>query len=262
MSSIETAAPWPPQGPPQVVVAPDADRLVQDVAAQLVPVLRNAIEEHGRAALVLTAGAVMESLWRAIADSADAVTLDWSSVDVFFGDERFVASGTAERNDRPAVEILFGRPPFSAAGWYPMPASDGEFGDDLDAAAARYAATLSDVRREEDDGDVPYFDVVLLGIGPDGHCCSLFPDHPSAVDDSDTVIAVRESPKPPPARLSLSFRGLNAARQIWVVASGAGKAEAAMLALGGADPRQVPSAGARGTQRTIWFLDAEAASQL
>jgi 6-phosphogluconolactonase len=121
---------------------------------------------------------------------------------------------------------------------------------------------LRTARRPDDDGDVPAFDVVLLGIGPDGHCCSLFPNHPSAVDDSGSVIAVRESPKPPPLRVSLSFSGLNAARQIWVVASGSGKAEAAMLALGGADPRHVPSAGACGSEQTIWFLDAEAAAQL
>jgi 6-phosphogluconolactonase len=247
---------------PQVVVAPTAERLVEDVVAQLVPCLRNAIEEHGRAALVLTAGSVMESLWRAIASSSDAAALDWSKVDVFFGDERFVPAGTADRNDRPAREILFDRAPFSGAGWYPMPASDGDYGDDLDAAATGYAATLRGARRADDAGELPAFDVVLLGVGPDGHCCSLFPNHPSAQDDSDIVIAVRDSPKAPPLRVSLSFGGLNAARQVWVVASGAGKAEAAMLALGGADPRHIPSAGARGTERTIWFLDAEAAAQL
>ena len=101
MATVETAEPWPPQGPPQVVVAPDGSRLVDDVVAQLVPCLRNAIEEHGRAALAVTAGSVMESVWRALAASADAASLDWSSVDVFFGDERFVPAGTADRNDRP-----------------------------------------------------------------------------------------------------------------------------------------------------------------
>ena len=76
------------------------------------------------------------------------------------------------------------------------------------------------------------------------------------------MIAVRNSPKPPPLRLSLSFEGLNAAEQIWVVASGSGKAEAVAAALGGADPVRVPSAGAQGRSQTIWFVDAEAASQL
>lgn len=246
----------------QVVVAPTSEALVSDVVVQFVAVMRNAIEEHGRAALVLTAGSVMEVLWSAIAESPQAQALDWSSVDVFFGDERFVPEGTSDRNEVPALEFLFGRDPFSAVGWYPMPPSDGDFGDDLDAAAAGYAATLHAARRPDDAGPIPSFDLVLLGVGPDGHCCSLFPGHPSATDESGPVIAVRDSPKPPPLRISLSFDGLNAAKQIWVIAAGEGKAEAASLALGGADSAKVPSAGARGTERTIWFLDAPAASQL
>jgi len=247
---------------PQVVVAPTPDALTSDVVAALLPVVRNAIEEYGRAALALTAGSVMEAVWTALAASPEAAALDWSKVDVFWGDERFVPDGTADRNALPAQNLLFGKEPFSAAVQYPMPPSDGEYGDDLDAAAAGYAATLKQARRASDTGEVPAFDVVLLGIGPDGHCCSLFPDHPSASDSSGAVIAVRNSPKPPPLRISLSFDGLNTARQIWVVASGTGKAEAAMMALGGADPVKVPSAGARGTERTVWYLDAEAAAKL
>jgi 6-phosphogluconolactonase len=109
---------------------------------------------------------------------------------------------------------------------------------------------------------VPNFDIVLLGVGPDGHCCSLFPEHPGVYDDSASVIPVRNSPKPPPLRLSLSFDGLNAANEIWVVASGSGKADAAALALGGAGRVQVPVAGARGRFRTLWLLDREAAAKL
>lgn len=249
-------------GAPGAVVAPSAEQLAADVVAALIPALRNAIEEYGRAALALTAGSIMEKVWTELAGCPAAGSVDWSKVDVFWGDERFVPAGTADRNDLPAHELLFAKAPFSAATQYPMPASDGEYGDDLDAAAAGYAATLRDARRPSDSGDVPAFDVVLLGVGPDGHCCSLFPDHPSASDHSAPVIPVRNSPKPPPLRISLSFDGLNTARQVWVVASGEGKAEAAMLALGGADPTKVPSAGARGTDRTIWFLDADAAARL
>lgn len=247
---------------PGVIVVPSSEQLATDVVAALIPALRNAIEEYGRAAFALTAGSIMEAVWTELAGCATADSVDWSKVDVFWGDERFVPEATADRNDRPAHELLFSKAPFSAAVQYPMPASDGSYGDDLDAAAAGYAATLRGARRPSDTGDVPAFDVVLLGVGPDGHCCSLFPDHPSSSDHSASVIAVRNSPKPPPLRISLSFDGLNTARQVWVVASGAGKAEAAMLALGGADPTKVPSAGARGTERTIWFLDADAAAQL
>ena len=106
-----------------------------------------------------------------------------------------------------ADRILFDHAPFSAAARFPMPAADGEFGDDLDAAAAGYADALCSARRPDDPDDVPNFDVVLLGVGPDGHCCSLFPEHPGVYEESASVIPVRDSPKPPPNRLSLSFPG-------------------------------------------------------
>ena len=116
--------------------------------------------------------------------------------------------------------------------------------------------------RNDDPDELPNFDVLLLGVGPDGHCASLFPEHPSAYDDSGPVIAVRNSPKPPPSRISLSFQGLAAANAIWFVASGAGKAQAVALALSGAGRVQVPSAGPRGRFRTLWLVDRDAASRV
>src|SRR5436190_1205872 len=83
-------------------------------------------------------------------------------------------------------------------------------------------------------GAVPDFDAVLLGVGPDAHCASLFPGHPGTRVLDTSVIAVRESPKPPPVRLSFTFPALDAAKEIWFVASGAGKAEAVARALSGA----------------------------
>jgi 6-phosphogluconolactonase len=245
-----------PEGPeraPERIVLPSADDLAADVAQRFAGTVSAAIADRGRAAVALTAGSIMEKVWTALASSAS--DLDWASVDVFWGDERFVPSGSPDRNDAPAEKLLFASAPFSAATRYSMPPAGGEYGEDLDAAAAGYAQTLA-------EHDVEGIDLVLLGVGPDGHCCSLFPDHPSSRDLSATVIPVRDSPKPPPLRLSLSFDGLNAAREIWVVASGSGKADAVAMALGGADREHVPSAGARGTQRTIWLLDAEAAAEL
>jgi 6-phosphogluconolactonase len=256
---------WQPKADvtdPEVVVLPDADALAADVAARVLGALADAQLDGGRARLALTAGSIMETVWGELAQSRAATTVDWSGVDVFWGDERFVPAGTADRNDAPANRILFSAAPFVAARRFPMPASDGSYGADLDAAAAGYAATLAAARRHTDLGTVPNFDIVLLGIGPDGHCCSLFPEHPGVRDSSSSVIPVRNSPKPPSERISLSFDGLNSAKEIWVVASGSGKADAVRRALGGADRVQVPSAGARGTERTIWFLDTEAAADL
>jgi 6-phosphogluconolactonase len=247
---------------PEVVVLADAAELAAEVTARTLATLAMAQAEHGRAALALTAGSIMEQIWAQIAAAPGHDSVDWSRVDVFWADERFVPSDSADRNDGPAKVTLFDNAPFSAARHYPMPASGAEFGDDLDAAATGYAATLASARRAGDFGEVPSFDAVLLGVGPDGHCASLFPQHPGVHDESASVIPVRNSPKPPPLRISLSFDGLNTAREIWVVASGEGKADAVARALGGADRVEVPSAGARGQLRTLWLIDTDAASKL
>jgi 6-phosphogluconolactonase len=247
---------------PEVVVLPTTEGLAADVAGRLGTTLAHIQQRRTRAALALTAGSIMEKVWAELAKPPAADAVDWSRVDVFWGDERFVPHDSSDRNDLPAERLLFGAEPFSAARRYSMPASDGEYGDDLDAAAAGYARTLYDARRPDDHDAVPNFDIVLLGVGPDGHCCSLFPEHPGVYDDSAPVIPVRNSPKPPPARLSLSFDGLNTANEIWVVVSGSGKADAAAMALQGAGRVQVPSAGARGRFRTLWLLDRDAAAKL
>jgi 6-phosphogluconolactonase len=247
---------------PEVVVLPSAATLASDVAARVVTALANAQQRRSRAALALTAGSIMEQVWAELAKPPAADAVDWSRVDVFWADERFVARDSDDRNDKPAERILFGAAPFSSARRFSMPPADGEYGNDLDAAAAGYARTLYDARRADEHDDVPNFDIVLLGVGPDGHCCSLFPEHPGVYDDSASVIPVRNSPKPPPLRLSFSFDGLNTANEIWAVVSGSGKANAAAMALSGAGRVQVPSAGARGRFRTLWLLDRDAAAKL
>jgi 6-phosphogluconolactonase len=103
---------------------------------------------------------------------------------------------------------------------------------------------------------------VLLGVGPDGHCCSLFPEHPGVYEEEAAVIAVHNAPKPPPTRLSLTFRALAAAKEIWFVAAGSAKADAVAMALDGAGRVQVPASGPRGQHRTVWLVDRDAASKL
>jgi 6-phosphogluconolactonase len=128
-------------------------------------------------------------------------------------------------------------------------------------AAEVYAETLATAARPEDHGDVPTFDVLLLGVGPEGHIASLFPGSPALYDDR-AVVPVRGSPKPPPTRLSLSTASINAAREIWLVAAGEEKAAAVRMALAGAGATAVPAAGVHGRSRTLWLLDRAAASKL
>jgi 6-phosphogluconolactonase len=247
---------------PEVLIQPEGDSLAIDVAARTRVVLAQAQQERGFASLVVTGGSILEQVFQALAQ--DGVGVDWSKVDVYWGDERFVASDSDDRNDLALERLLIDRLAFDPARVYRMPSTDGPDGDDVEAAARRYANLLADraAAHHGDDDQVPAFDVVLLGMGPDGHCCSLFPGHPGTQELELTVIGVRNSPKPPPTRISLSFRALAAAEEIWVIASGEGKSEAVGRALGGADRMEIPVAGAQGRRRTLWLLDADAANQL
>jgi len=141
-----------------------------------------------------------------------------------------------------------------------MPADDGEFSSDLDTAAAAYEQVLATVA---DDGQAtPMFDVHLLGMGGEGHVNSLFPHTPAVLEEHRLVVGVEDSPKPPPRRITLTLPAVRRARQVWLVVSGAAKADAVAAAIGGADPAEVPAAGAVGLEATLWLLDASAARGL
>jgi 6-phosphogluconolactonase len=248
---------------PEVMVQDSAEALAADTAGRVVSTLAAAQEQRGYASLVLTGGSILEAVLGVLATAPDRDAVDWSAVDVYWGDERFVPTGSADRNDLPAEKLLtpLGLDP---ARVHPMPASDGPDGDDVDAAAARYAQLLAVAAdpKHRNVEDIPAFDVALIGIGPDGHCCSLFPEQAGPREETKSVISVRNSPKPPPTRISLTFRSLEASDQVWVIASGTGKAKAVAEALTGADRIEIPSAGARGYHRTLWLLDRDAAADL
>ncbi len=145
-----------------------------------------------------------------------------------------------------------------------VPGPDGPDGDDPDAAAARYAAELAAAAGQPGagaNGAVPAFDVLMLGIGPEGHVASIFPESPAA-HATGSVVAVRNSPKPPPTRISLTFSAIQAAREVWILASGAEKADAVAEALSGVSQDKLPAAGARGRDRTLFLLDQAAAAKL
>ncbi len=247
----------PYQSTSDVLVEPDPERLAQRVAEELVARLSAAQAARGTASVVLTGGTIGIAVLERVAGPVRE-TVDWSAVDVWWGDERFVPADDDERNEKAAHRALLDAVGVDLARVHAMPPSDGEFAEPEDAAAW-YAEQLAAAAGEY--GRVPRFDVLLLGMGPDGHVASIFPDS-AAIDDSRSVFAVRNSPKPPPTRISLGFAAIGAAEEVWVVVSGAGKAEAVARALSGAEPRQLPAAGAHGVRATRWLLDAPAAGQL
>jgi len=242
------------------------DLLASAAAARTVTRVADALAADGRAHLVLTGGGIGTKVLAAIAASPARDAVDWHQVDFWWGDERFQPSGDPERNETGARSALLDHIGTDPARVHVMAGPDGPDGDDPDAAAARYAAELAQAAGEQgaaggSAGAVPAFDVLMLGIGPEGHVASIFPDSLAAHADG-SVVAVRNSPKPPPTRLSLTFSAIQAAREVWVLASGAEKADAVAEALSGISQDKLPAAGARGRDRTLFLIDEPAAGKL
>jgi 6-phosphogluconolactonase len=242
---------------PEVFVHASGDLLASAAAARTVTRLADAVAAHGRAHLVLTGGGIGTKVMAAIAASPARDAVNWRLVDFWWGDERFLVTGDPERNETGARSALLDHLDVEESRVHVIPGPDGPDGDDPDAAAARYAAELA----AASPGGVPAFDVLMLGIGPEGHVASIFPDSPAA-QAGGSVVAVRNSPKPPPTRISLTFGALQAAREVWILASGAEKAEAVAGALSGVNQDKLPAAGARGRKRTLFLIDEAAASKL
>jgi 6-phosphogluconolactonase len=243
-----------------VIVHADPEVLANAVAARLLVRLVDAQAERGEAGLVLTGGTIAAAVYRAIRDSPARDAVDWSKVDIWWGDERFVSHDDPDRNELQAREALLDALPLDASRVHPMPASDGPDGPDPEAAAARYADGLARAAKPG-TAPLPHFDVVLLGIGEDGHVASVFPEHPVTYETRPCT-AVRGSPKPPPVRLTLTLPTINTAEDVWLIAAGSGKASAVKLALSGGGPVQVPAAGVHGVERTLWLLDRAAAAEV
>jgi 6-phosphogluconolactonase len=245
-----------------VVVAADQQVLAAAIAARLITTLADAqaargpggrsgpVGRGGTASVVLTGGGIGTATLAAVAASPARDAVDWSNVDFWWGDERFLPAGDAERNETGARSVMLDQLPVELGKVHPMGASDGPDGDDVDAAAAQYAAGLPGG-----------FDVLLLGIGPEGHVASLFPGR-AELTDARAVVAVRDSPKPPPTRISLTYGPICSAREVWILASGAEKADAIAAVAAGTPAEECPASGAVGTERTLLLVDLPAASKL
>ncbi|MGZ4612109.1 MAG: 6-phosphogluconolactonase [Kineosporiaceae bacterium] len=248
--------------PATVVVHADAALLAEAAAARLVTRIVDAQAAQGLAQIVLTGGGVGTATLKALAATPARDAVDWAAVEVWWGDERFLPPGHADRNETQAREALLDHVPLDPARVHPMPAVRDPWGDDVDAAAAAYADELRAAAPPWERTGVPAFDVLLLGVGPDGHVASLFPEHPALYETERTVVGVRGSPKPPPVRTSLTMPVIRTASEVWLLAAGAEKAAAVAMALSSAGEVAVPAAGAQGTRATLWLLDRAAAAKV
>ena len=237
---------------PRVEVHEDAAELSTAVAGELLNRIADVQAAGGVPSICLTGGTIAESIHREVARLAPESGVDWGAVEFWFGDERFVAPDSPDRNAGQAKAAFLDEVGVPAHRIHQMP-STAEVAD-IDTGAAAYAQELL--------ASKGHFDVMMLGVGPDGHIASLFPGFPQLDAFDVLAVGVTGSPKPPPERISLTFQALRDSTSVWYLVSGDGKADAVASALGGADVHETPAAGVQGKEETIWFLDRGAASKL
>ena len=210
---------------------------------------RVAIAERGRFAFVIPGGSAAEAFLPALA----AGSLEWDRVDLFWTDERCVPPDHPDSNYRLGEALLLRRLLDKRPRVHRMAADD----PDPRAAAVAYERDLT-----RSLGDPPRFDLVLLGVGPDGHVASLFPGHPALAEPERRVLAVEDAPKPPARRLTLTLPALEGAGLICIAAFGAGKARVIGEAFR-VNPSDLPVArAARAGRGTLVLLDPEAGALL
>ncbi|WP_295011160.1 6-phosphogluconolactonase [uncultured Microbacterium sp.] len=242
----------------RVVIGADPAVLARVVADRFLVRVLARVRQGRIAHIALTGGSMGGAVLRAVAEDPRTAGLDWSLVHFWWGDERFVPAKDPDRNAGQAREALLDRLPIPAENIHEMAPSDA--GLSLDDAASAYAEELA--RFGDADRAWPSFAVCFLGVGPDGHIASLFPDRPEITVVDAAVLPVRDSPKPPPERITLTRPVINASKRVWLVLTGAEKASALGLALAGANYENVPAAGAKGRKRTVFFVDEAAALEV
>jgi 6-phosphogluconolactonase len=223
------------------IVLPDMTAVAEEHARRFAEAARAAIAARGAFTVALTGGGAAKDVYPLLR-FAD---VEWPKVHVFWGDERCVPPDHADSNHRLAREAFLAHVPAV------VHRMRGE--DDPDAAARAYDDELRSVCGAE-----RALDVVHLGVGPDGHVCSLFPGH-ALLDDARFVAWLDDSPKPPPRRVTLGMPALAAARAIWFLVGGRSKEQPVREAL--LDPASpLPCARAhRAARSSTWLLDADAA---
>lgn len=211
------------------------------------------LQTDGRIAqLCLTGGRIATRMYNRFAEFAPPAGVDPNQVELWWGDERFVATDDAERNAGPALAALARTLSVSRVRTHPMPSAGGHA--DIDASAAHYGNEVGDT----------VFDICLLGMGSDGHVASVFPDHPSfeaaTAPGAPVAIGVTGAPKPPPERISLTLPTLSRSREVWFLVSGDDKAEVFRRVMEG--DMTLPAAHVRAAERVLWFVDDAAAQHL
>lgn len=235
----------------------DTAALAEAGAQQFVNQAQLAITAHKRFSVALSGGSTPEAMHRLLTDPHYKAQVNWTKVHVFWGDERFVSPDAPDSNFRMGQESLLQHVPVPPQNIYPMPT----VGLTPEEAAERYSQTLNDFF----GAATPQFDLIFLGLGPDGHTASLFPGFPEVVTPGDRLVTiVKDAPKPPPVRLTLTYKAINGAANVIFLVSGSNKAEAVRATL--QESRHVAKYPAQGIDpkqgHLLWILDHAAAQYL
>lgn len=239
-----------------IATYPDSDILSRQAAQYTVRLANESIVTHGRFIIALSGGSTPKKIYKLLVSEPYRSQVEWTLVEVFWGDERCVPPDNAESNFRMAQEELLSKLPIPASQIHRMPAEQA----DHEAASQAYAV---EIQRTFGTDGVPSFDLIQLGMGPEGHTASLFP-HQAALHEQRRLVMPVTTPKPPPERLTFTPPLLNAARHVLFMVTGAEKADAVRAVLEGEyQPDEYPAQVVRPTHGEVtWMLDTGAAGKL
>lgn len=243
-------------------------QLAENLAENFLALVQEKLQKQESIHISLTGGTMGSAILEYAKRRPEISSVDWPRVHFWWSDERFVPSGDADRNEQQAKDALLASLDIPAKNLHVMGSSD-KF-ENAEDAAADYLEELRKFAAPE--ADYPLFDLSLLGMGPDGHIASLFPHRNEILNQSDVTLAIHNSPKPPPHRITLTRPVLCGSQQIWFMVSGEDKHEALSRALSAANLEdeelnerilsETPAAGAHGTVTTKFFTDDAARGDL
>ncbi|KAF7306706.1 6-phosphogluconolactonase [Mycena indigotica] len=244
----------PAPHPPILYSFPDAGSLVSSLASFILKAQKEAVEKKGRFTVALSGGSLPKMLSGLIGHPS----VKWDKWHVFYADERVVPLDDPDSNHLLCTDTLFSKvaiPPEQ------IHAIDTSLLDDLEELADTYEKELIREFAQKDAARFPVFDLILLGMGPDGHTASLFPGHALLAEDDRWIAWLDDSPKPPPKRITFTYPVINHALRVAFVASGAGKVEMLRTVLD--EPEKgLPSSRVKPVSpgQLYWFVDDAASA--
>ncbi len=239
-----------------IAIYPDIDTLSQQAAQYVVRIASESIADRGRFTIALSGGTTPRKLYGLLGSEPYSSQIDWKLVHIFWGDERCVPLDNPDSNYSMAQEVLLSKIPIPALQVHRMPA------DQPDRDAASYAYTI-EIQRTFGINGIPGFDLIQLGMGPEGHTASLFP-HQASLHEKQRLVIPVSVPKPPPDRLTFTPPLLNAARNILFLVTGSDKADALQAVLEGEyQPEEYPAQIVRPPNgEVVWMLDRAVAAKI